>query len=105
METTDRGEMGKRAEAHEQEEVRRAIGEESPEGRPAGQEMTRSGLKWLLVVLVGVLVVAGVLIAVLVNSLIGVIMSVLGLALLVFNPVLWASFARAKDREKVEGER
>lgn len=100
METPDQIERGGRAGGDH--EITEALAEESPEGCPAGPDQRPSGWLWIVLSMFLLTVLIGLLIAVLVDTVVGIVILAIGGALVVFNPVLWAGFARAKDRKKVE---
>lgn len=102
MESSDRTQDHERR--MDEEELKQSLAEESPEGMPAGPEPTKSVWGMAVISLFVMVIIVGILIATLWHPIFGWSITAIGVALIVFNPVLWATFARAKDREKVEHE-
>ncbi|TVQ81860.1 MAG: hypothetical protein EA380_00960 [Phycisphaeraceae bacterium] len=80
-----------------------AIGAESPEGRPETAGFQSGSMFVTMLVIVAIAVVAGVVMAFVVNLMTGVAIIALGVLFLVLNPAVWAGFVRAKEEEHIEG--
>ncbi len=77
----------------------------SPEGRPADPGLRGCGTAVILAAFAGLMVVGGIVVAVAWSLPAGVATALLGLFLFLVNPAVWASVARAKQREDVLGHR
>lgn len=74
----------------------------SPEGRPADPEFGPKRMGLFLSLLVGVILLIGVVTAVFGSVIMGFAFVVLGLAWLFVNPAVWASVARARERNEAK---
>jgi hypothetical protein len=77
------------------------IEHDSPEGRPAHPETSPFRIGLLLVSGALIVMVIGVIGALVADPEVGIVIAVLGLVLLLFNPETWASAARARERARI----
>lgn len=112
MATTDSGAQSRRSEQctpekerafQQAERLRMAeqIEHDSPEGRPAHPGTGPARISLLLVSGALIVVLIGVVGALFADPAVGIVIAVLGLVLLLFNPETWASAARAKERARI----
>ncbi|CAE7902295.1 unnamed protein product [Symbiodinium necroappetens] len=74
----------------------------SPEGTPAHPEVTSRGINIALLSIVVAMLAIALAVAVVFSPIAGVVLGVIALLALLLNPVFWASFHRANERETLE---
>lgn len=86
-----------RVQTAEDRKVAEQLAHESPEGRPAHPEIGKTKARMLLLLVAMLAIIAGVLISIFYQPLTGVFVALLGVILVIFNPLVWVSLMRGQE--------
>jgi hypothetical protein len=74
----------------------------SPEGRPPSPAMKSWQIRHLLLAVAVLLLIVGVVVAIFVNPVVGLVGTVGSLVMFALNPSVWAAFSRISERKDAE---
>ncbi len=104
MNTPNTNGFPERTQSAEDRQVAEKLEHESPEGRPAHPEIGRRKVRLLLLLVAMATIVAGVLISVFYQPITGVVVAILGLILIIFNPMVWVSLLRGQEVDEARDD-
>ena len=92
------------AEAEAEAEIAEHMAHESPEGRPGGAMIHGSSLGLMFILVFGSMIVVGIVIGLVWNWFAGAAAAALGIALMLFNPEVWANVLRSREHDQIKRE-
>lgn len=104
MNTPHTNGVPERIQTPEDRRVAERLEHESPEGRPAHPEVGRRRTRFLLLLVSIIILAVGVLISVFYQPLTGVFVAILGLILVIFNPLVWVSLLRGEEVDETRAD-